>query len=311
MKLEKHKERLIDFVFDLYNSKVDLPSRETEEPRAKKRKTTETIDDTDDEDDTETAKTTLSSKDATEKSTCFDGCDAFDDLMVEFGDMNEDEEQITADEIHEKEQQEMKVKIKNEIDAFVYYCENIDWWKMLKNYPMKPNQEIDRIRFASRNPYYYAMNFSVLRWWEFEGAARYPHLATAALIILGKPYSNGFQERVFSRGTYMDGKLRRTLKQERQELQVLDSLNGNLARDIMKQLQQHLPKEEEEKNFFKTFFETNRKEVVISELDVPNYDINLDSGERVISYEEPIDGEDDEEQYTDDDSSLDSEEEDD
>jgi hypothetical protein len=48
--------------------------------------------------------------------------------------------------------------------------------------------------------FYVSKFFSCMTWWKLN-EKKYPELAVAANIVLGKPTHNGFQERVFSRGT--------------------------------------------------------------------------------------------------------------
>ena len=62
-------------------------------------------------------------------------------------------------------------------------------------------------------------------WWKIKETT-YPELAVGACIVLGKPTHNAFQERVFSRGTYTDSKLRKQLKEESFEKSVLNSVNS-------------------------------------------------------------------------------------
>lgn len=56
-------------------------------------------------------------------------------------------------------------------------------------------------------------------------------------MFLGKPTHNGFQERVFSRGTYVDGKLRKRLKEENFEMSVLNSFNITRVQHIRQTMQ--------------------------------------------------------------------------
>jgi NADH dehydrogenase/NADH:ubiquinone oxidoreductase subunit G len=60
---------------------------------------------------------------------------------------------------------------------------------------------------------------------------------------LGKPTHNGFQERVFSRGVYLDGKLKKRLKEENFEMSVLNSFNEQRVSVIKQALQAKESKE--------------------------------------------------------------------
>ena len=66
----------------------------------------------------------------------------------------------------------------------------------------------------------------MLEWWKIKESL-YPELAVGACIVLGKPTHNAFQERVFSRGTYTDTKLRKQLKEESFEMSVLNAVNSS------------------------------------------------------------------------------------
>jgi NADH dehydrogenase/NADH:ubiquinone oxidoreductase subunit G len=62
-------------------------------------------------------------------------------------------------------------------------------------------------------------------------------------IFLGKPTHNGFQEQVFSRGVYLDWKLKKRLKEENFEMSVLNSFNEQQVSVIKKALQAKESKE--------------------------------------------------------------------
>ena len=90
------------------------------------------------------------------------------------------------------------------------------------------------------DPVYCAKFFDVLKWFRELGSQRFPRIATAAAFVLAKPFHNGFQERVFSTGTYRDSNLKRRQKENTFELTVLDSLNSKKLTDLafeMKELQ--------------------------------------------------------------------------
>lgn len=78
--------------------------------------------------------------------------------------------------------------------------------------------------------------FDVLQWWKLVGDKKYGELGIAASIFLGKPTHNGFQERVFSRGTYSDTKLKKSLKEQNFEMSVLNAFNGKRIDSIKEKL---------------------------------------------------------------------------
>jgi hAT family C-terminal dimerisation region len=83
-----------------------------------------------------------------------------------------------------------------------------------------------------KHPEYASKYFDVLTWWKVEGSKRFKELSLAANIFLGKPAHNGFKERVFSWGVYLDGKLKKRLKEENFKMSVLNSFNEKRVSDI-------------------------------------------------------------------------------
>lgn len=65
-----------------------------------------------------------------------------------------------------------------------------------------------------------------MQWWKVEGAVKFPHVSLVAMLILGKPVSNAFQERVFSRGTFEDNILRKRRLENSFEMSILEGLNA-------------------------------------------------------------------------------------
>ena len=78
--------------------------------------------------------------------------------------------------------------------------------------------------------------FDVLQWWKLVGDKKYGELGIAATIFLGKPTHNGFQERVFSRGTYSDTRLKKRLKEQNFEMSVLNAFNGKRIDSLKEKL---------------------------------------------------------------------------
>ena len=133
----------------------------------------------------------------------------WDDLMAEA-----DGAGITGQEGGGQEtQQDMFVKfdleVKDEVKRMAEYCEDADWTDLVsrfksKNYHKhvaKDRKEHELRIVKRRDPIYTGKLFDVLGWWKTVGRDKFPKLSTTASILLGKPSHNGFQERVFSRGT--------------------------------------------------------------------------------------------------------------
>ena len=86
---------------------------------------------------------------------------------------------------------------------------------------------------------YISKFFDSVKWWQ-QHENIYPELAAAASILLGKPTHNAFQERVFSRGTYSDTKLRKRLKEEHFEMSVLNAVNGKQIDEVFELMKPRL-----------------------------------------------------------------------
>jgi hypothetical protein len=123
-------------------------------------------------------------------------------------------------------------------------CEKMDMMTWLdehgnKKYEMekKNNPNLLFIKISQgTDAGYTSQFFDVLQWWKIVGENKYGELAVAASIFLGKPSHNGFQERVFSRGTYTDTKLKKRLKEENFEMSVLNAFNGKRIDNIKEKL---------------------------------------------------------------------------
>jgi hypothetical protein len=112
----------------------------------------------------------------------------------------------------------------------------------------------------------------VLQWWKVIGRNKFGELGIAASIYLGKPTHNAFQERVFSRGTYTDTKLKKRLKEENFEMSVLNAFNGKRIDDIKELLNQetswniekntYIPNKTQAKEVIKFFKESDKVEII-------------------------------------------------
>lgn len=184
---------------------------------------------------------------------------------------------------------EVTTMISNAVSDYVHYCKNKmdvlgDLRKFGNEKYHKEKNKIDELRIKApiRDGHYAHKFFDVLKWWEIIGAKRWPCLSNAAAIILGKPSHNGFQERVFSRGTYFDDPLKQRLKEENFEKSVLNSLNQEKIKDLMElipkikvpeqkyevgrqQMNSFFKKENEVKNIFS--FKTDTDEEVEAIID--------------------------------------------
>ncbi|MCU0338120.1 MAG: hypothetical protein MUF12_09730, partial [Sediminibacterium sp.] len=129
---------------------------------------------------------------------------------------------------------QLKTKISQQVDNYIFYCsqkmnvqEDLDAKFGYGNQKYKSdsfNGKVQRELIGDdiKDAYYTYKYFDILEWWKNFGYKQWPELATAAAILIGKPTHNGFQERVFSRGTYKDCKLKQRLNEHSFEMSVLN-----------------------------------------------------------------------------------------
>jgi hypothetical protein len=98
-------------------------------------------------------------------------------------------------------------------------------------YHVESGKPIAFTKFVNYDAGYVMQFFDVCKWWR-DNAEKYKDLAVGANLILGKPTHNAFQERVFSRGTYSDTKLRKKRTEERFEMSVKNSVNYNTIEKV-------------------------------------------------------------------------------
>ena len=158
----------------------------------------------------------------------------------------------------------------------------------------KKSKSIDKNRLEDKDILYAKDFFDVLKWWLVVGANTYPYLSVAAYIILGKPSHNGFQERVFSSGTFKDSKLSKRTGEDNFEMKVPELVNhdGILTNDMYSKLLNEGMKPddeqgiqsalEEQKKKLETFFETSRLKRAPTNQD----DLDEDNAVMVVMAEE-------------------------
>lgn len=138
-------------------------------------------------------------------------------------------------------------KIKKQMKQYREYCANMDvigWLDTNGNVSYRNEKELENKcgikKMHLRINQYYDVKcaseyFDVLVWWKKFGIHHYPEIGTMASLFLGKPLNNAFQERVFSRGTYSDTKLKRQTKEHNFEMNVLNSFNAKAIVEFDKQ----------------------------------------------------------------------------
>jgi hypothetical protein len=215
--IEENRSKTIDFIADLYRGTI------------KQHEQVEAIE-----------KQVSISEDAptnVDNESCTPSPKLEDDFLKIFLQQSKSEEEPEDEFINSDEKEAIGLKkLKEEITAeytdFVNFCTRIDWLRAVKKFPTKRFENVSKEDFHEKiyelkDPVFTGSVFDVLKWWKQEGIERFPKIATAAMILLGKPYSNGFQERIFSTGTWTDAKLRQKLTYGNLELSVLDKINND------------------------------------------------------------------------------------
>jgi hypothetical protein len=172
------------------------------------------------------------------------------------------------------------------LEEFIAYrqeCAALDIHKYIVKYPskkylqmMEKNQTIDEKKISPSFmdiPYITSLSDVTLFWKEMQ--SKYCHLSTAALIFLGKPTHNAFQERVFSRGTYTDTKLKKKLTETSFEISVLNAVNNKQLQDLketIKDINKKIDKDLDKKK--KMMQQCKELEKFLEESDSDNESVN-------------------------------------
>jgi hypothetical protein len=165
-----------------------------------------------------------------------------DHFMALFQQMQDNDriDQEKADPDPGKKTGDFRQRISRMMEEYRSHCANMHMVTWLDEHgneayhleKEKNQAELEYCINIVKHPEYASKYFDVLTWWKVEGSKKFKELSLAANIFLGKPTHNGFQERVFSRGVYLDGKLKKRLKEENFEMSVLNSFNGKRVSDI-------------------------------------------------------------------------------
>ena len=187
-----------------------------------------------------------------------------------------DHEVSNGEDKFKTELRNLKETITSELMEFKRVCERMDMATVLaqvgtkKYHKIKDKQDL-KIELENKLPKSFKDLFNVLHWWTQIGSNTFPHLHIAATLILGKPQHNGFQERVFSTGTYKDSRLAKRKHADNFEMSVLEHVNQ--AKIISNRKYQELLEQEsrstlamsQRRRFIDAFFEKARTAEIIVE----------------------------------------------
>jgi hypothetical protein len=159
------------------------------------------------------------------------------------------QEQLRAKKRSETEDL-LKSNIESEVESYVQYCLQLNLLEEIKDNPTDeckkymPSTSKGDKRIELKLTTYHKY-FDVLLWWK-KKQDKFAYMGKVVPIIMGKPTHNGFQERVFSRGTYKDDALRTRIKESNFEMSVLNSLNHGYVDEIRKKMEFCRDEKEEE-----------------------------------------------------------------
>ena len=135
---------------------------------------------------------------------------------------------------------EVQKKVTDEVKSYLSYISLLDWEKAISEYPsnhhttfipkMNKDEKLKReyqISLQKKKVTDIWKHFDVLQWWGRHAQHKFPLLFPMASIVLGKPYTNAYQERCFSLASWFDGKLVQSQKAETLQSRCLDAQNRN------------------------------------------------------------------------------------
>jgi hypothetical protein len=249
------KESFIQFLCDLYGNKVTL---------------NDSIDNTDAIDKVSEAKEDTDYREREPMQVFyddedFDPCDEiYDEVDLEEKAERDIANSRTGKSLFEEQKKAQRDLIAIQVESYIRYCSEIKIMKLLKEFG---NDEFKKVESyleildpsskKFKDASYIANLFDLLKWWKLFGTKNFKELSCGAAVLFGKPTHNGFQERVFSRGTYADCKLKKKLKPENFEMKVLNSLNIEEMEKITNEITfnknlERIKMRENVINFFKT-----------------------------------------------------------
>ena len=131
---------------------------------------------------------------------------------------------------------------------YLEFCENVvhgSWEDLIRQYPTaaflklsgswNPEKQ-QEFKLACTEHYFHVVGkyFDVLKWWS-DNKMLFPKLFPSALIWISKPATNAFQERVFSRSSFMDrNPLMRRQLDKNFEMRTMESITREVRSEIVK-----------------------------------------------------------------------------
>jgi hypothetical protein len=215
-----------------------------------------------------------------------------DDFLVQIMKQRRQDENGAIDDqtgVHQRVEQILE----KELDGYFTYIAGIDFVDLIRQFPSDKYDEKtfnkDQVALV-KDPIYTARMFDVFAWWRVFGRYKFKFLEVCALIVLGKPVHNGFQERVFSRGTFTDDQLRRKMKESTFECAILEGINCDVVDKYMSiYTQKQKVTKEVVAERLETFWSTNKKLEDNSKPNLSDDDDSSDEEEYVVEIDDELD----------------------
>jgi hypothetical protein len=161
------------------------------------------------------------------------------DLYKELQQQQTQTQQKAANNSEMEKLQELENSLQVSFLQYKKYCEELniaDYYNNYGNEEYKKQVKKDLKEFDNDNTTFLSIltliKYSdVTLFWQ-DRKKDFPELAIAAGIVLGKPTHNAFQERVFSKGSYMDTKLKKRTSEDTFEINVLNACNTHVMSSL-------------------------------------------------------------------------------
>ena len=130
---------------------------------------------------------------------------------------------------------QVKKRVVEEIISYLSHVATLDGAKLIHDFPSKLHIDFSKwslqdaktkkewdLSIKKRKVTKVWKHFDVLKWWGTDACHKFPLLFPLATIVLGKPYTNAYQERCFSLASWFDSKL---MQCQKAETRCLDAQN--------------------------------------------------------------------------------------
>jgi hypothetical protein len=154
------------------------------------------------------------------------------DLLKELANKRSQLQQKAANHIEKEKMQELENSLNMSFLLYKQYCVDLDIGHYFDNYGNDEYKKMvirENAKFDNDNTHFSDI-FTLIKFldvslfWKDKQAV-HPELSLPAGIVLGKTTHNAFQEHVFSKGTYMDTKLKKRASEDTYKINALNVCN--------------------------------------------------------------------------------------